>query len=623
MVPLRSPARAFLVPLVDAAIIIAASAAIVIRLGGRTRFDAGALRVTLRGATNFLVFAAAFGGVRLWLGRGLRPLPAVPHPDDTHFETERVRFASPAPPTRAVWLYGAAALLGSLVWIAPQLLHIREVPDAGDPIFSAWRIAALTHQPTPDPRHLWNGNIFYPLPLTLNYSDSLLLQSVLAMPFLLAHVDPLVVANALLVVSYPARGLAFFYATWRIAGDPQAALVAALVGTWSPFHSEHYSHLELHWTMFVPLALIALLRMLARPRWKTGALFGAAVAAQCLACMYVGVMLVSVLVPFGLVVALAWRVRPSRPVAAAVIGAALVLLPVAGGLGVTYLKAREAHGERSLGELSDGSATPRDYGNAHIRLVTYRWQSGRLHHGERELFPGASALALAAVGMLPPLTPVTMATIVSAALGFDWSLGLKGLTYGNLYRLSAVHRGMRVAARFSAMVAATLVLLFAYGARRLLRMPRSPTTRGIVCGALCAGVLFHLRLDPRLQPYLRSIPSIYARVTPDMVLAQLPRYHDLDYMYFSTRHWAHLLGGYSGFLPVDELLERGLRAFPSPERRAQLHRHGATHLTYNCALEEQQNRCGAVLDTLDGNPTLELIASERWERADVRLYRFR
>src|SRR5258708_4214656 len=313
MVPLRSPARAFLVTLVDAAIIIAASAAIVIRLGGRTRFDAGALRVTLRGATNFRVCAAAFGGVRLWLGRGLRPLPAVPHPDDTHFETERARFEAPARPTRDVRLYGAAALLGSLVWIAPQLLHIREVPDAGDPIFSAWRIAALTHQLATDPRHLWNGNIFYPLPLTMTYSDSLFLQSVLALPFLLAHVDPLVVANALMVVAYPARGLAFFYATWRLAGDPQAALVAALVGAWLPFHSEHYSHLELHWTMFVPLALIALLRMLARPRWATGALFGAAVAAQCLACRYVGVMLVSILVPFGPVVALASPVRPPRP----------------------------------------------------------------------------------------------------------------------------------------------------------------------------------------------------------------------------------------------------------------------------------------------------------------------
>ncbi len=623
MVPLRPPARAFLVTLVDAAIIIAASAAVVILLGGRTRLDVGAVRVTLRGATNFLMFAAALGVVRLWLGRGLRPLPAVPRPDDTHLEAERARFEAPARPTRDVRLYGAAALLGSLVWIAPQLLHIREVPDAGDPIFSAWRIAALAHQLATDPRHLWDGNIFYPLPLTITYSDSLFLQSLLALPFLLAHADPLVVANALMVVSYPARGLAFFYATWRITGDPQAALVAALVGAWSPFYPQHYSQLELNWTMFVPLALVALLRMLALPRWKTGALFGAAVAAQCVACMYVGVMLVSVLVPFGLIVALAWRVRPSRHLAAAVIGAALVLVPVAGALGVSYLKAREAHGDRSLREVSDGSAAPRDYGDAHIRLVTYQWQSGRFHHVERELFPGSSTLALAAVGMLPPLTPVTMAAIVSGTLAFDWSLGLKGLTYDDLYRHSAAYRGMRVAARFSAMVDATLALLCGYGVRRLLRMSRSTTTRGIACGVLCAGVLFDLRMDPRLQPYLRSMPSIYSRVTPDMVLAELPRYHDLDYMYFSTRHWAHLLGGYSGYFPVDEQLERGLRAFPSAEGLDDLHRRGATHLTYNCALEEQQNRCPAVLEALDDNPTLELIASERWERADVRLYRFR
>ena len=98
-------------------------------------------------------------------------------------------------------------------------------------------------------------------------------------------------------------------------------------------------------------------------------------------------------------------------------------------------------------------------------------------------------------------------------------------------------------------------------------------------------MLFDLRMDPRLQPYYATMPSIYNRVTPDMVLVEFPRFHDTDYMYFSTRHWAHLLGGYSGFTASDGLLDDGLRAFPSPAGVEALHRRGATHLTYNCALE--------------------------------------
>ncbi len=37
--------------------------------------------------------------------------------------------------------YAAALVVASLVWLTPHLLHIRRVPDAGDPLFSAWRIA--------------------------------------------------------------------------------------------------------------------------------------------------------------------------------------------------------------------------------------------------------------------------------------------------------------------------------------------------------------------------------------------------------------------------------------------------------------------------------------------------
>ena len=85
-----------------------------------------------------------------------------------------------------------------------------------------------------------------------------------------------------------------------------------MLGAWHPFHAEHYSHLELNWVMFVPLAIIAALRLLAAPGWRRGLVFGAMMAGQWLASMYIGVMLMSFLAPFLIVVAIAWRVRPTR-----------------------------------------------------------------------------------------------------------------------------------------------------------------------------------------------------------------------------------------------------------------------------------------------------------------------
>lgn len=622
MTQLRTSTRAVLVTLLDAVLIVAASAAVVILLGGRTQFDVAGVHVVIRTATNALLFGTGCGVLRLWLGRRLGPLPALPRRERDDVEAERERFATPPAMSREVWLFMAATFLGSIIWILPHLRDLRQVAEPGDPVFSAWRIARLAHQLTHDPRHLFDGNIFYPLPLTLTYSDSTLLEGLIGLPFVLAGVDPLIVANGLTLVAFPACGLAFFYAAWRLTSDPRAALVAGLVGAWYPFHSEHYSHLELEWTMFIPLAIVAGLRLLADPRAATGARFGAAVSAQWLASMYLGVMLVAFLVPFMAIVALAWRVAPTRRLVAAIAAAGAIAVPAFAGLSLPYVISRETRGERGLQEISDYSAKAGDYAHANVRLVTYRGRGGRDHHPERELFPGTSTLTLAAAALVPPMTATAIATLVAGTFVFDSSLGLNGLTYDKLLMRSSAYRGLRVPARFSALVGAALALLAGYGARRLLCVTRSPAAGAVVCSGLALFVLFDLRMEPRLQSYRRTIPSIYSHVTADMVLVELPAWPQIEYMYFSTSHWARLPGGYSGYVRYSSALIAGWKAFPSPAAIELFRQAGATHVTYNCALD-RPDRCGAVLAFLDGSPALELVAGGRWEQADVRLYRIK
>src|SRR5262245_2295536 len=492
--------RAVLVTALDVAIIVLVSAAAVVVLGGRTRTLLFGVLISVRSPWNLLAGAAAAVLLRAIAGWGLRPLPALARPGPM-LDDERARMLGPMPWDRRAFVYAALAVAGGAIWMLPQALHLRSVPDPGDPIFTGWRLAALARQMFTDPLHLWDGNIFYPLSFTITYSDSLFLQSLIGAPFLLSGVDPLLVAGALMWLSYPARALGFFVAARRLTGDPQAALVAALVAAWGPFYPDHYSQLELQWTMFVPLAILGLMRLLADPTWRTGLSFGAATALQCLACMYVAVMLVLFLVPLGLMLVVAWRVRPTRALVTGVLAASLVLVPVAGGLGAAYLKARDAHGDRGYSEVSEGSAFPYEYGNATDRLVNYRWQSRKGHRHERELFPGTSSIALAAVGVVPPLTPAAIATLVAGATAFDRSTGVKGLMYDDLYRRFAAVRGMRVVARFSCLVQVALALLSAYGARRLLRLTRSSTQRAALCAGLAAAVVIDLRMEIKLQPY--------------------------------------------------------------------------------------------------------------------------
>jgi hypothetical protein len=525
--------------------------------------------------------------------------------------------------TRETALYALATVLGSTVWLWPHLIHFRDVPDRGDPIFSAWRLARFAHQLINDPRHLFDGNIFYPRPLTLTYSDPTALQGLLATPLIAAGADPLVVANLLFFVAFPACGAAFFYAAWRLTGDPQSASIGGLLGAWYPFHGEHYSHFELQWFMFVPLAIVALFRVFANPTLKRGAVLGGMVAAQWLASMYFGLMLVSVLVPCAVILAVGWRVRPTKRLLQALVIAAAILVPASLFTALPYLGSLHARGERDVYAVASGSALPADYLTTHRRMASYRWKPRIDHQLERELFPGLSPVLLAALGLSAEVGVAKLALVGSGAFAFDWSLGFNGLTYPGLYAALAPYRGMRVPARFAAILGSILILLGAFGTHRVLNFAGRRAARHVACGLLAALVLFDLRLNTLLVSYWSTVPRVYARVTPEMILVEMPTSHEQDYMYFSTRHWARLLGGYSGFTPQDLDLERSFDEFPSSDAIELFRRRGASNLTYNCAFERSPARCQRNLEILDSSSSLELVEREQWNGADVSLYRLR
>jgi hypothetical protein len=206
---------------------------------------------------------------------------------------------------------------------------------------------------------------------------------------------------------------------------------------------------------------------------------------------------------------------------------------------------------------------------------------------------------------------------------FDMSLGLKGLLYDDFYHRFAAFRGMRVVSRFSAMVEAALALLCAFGARRLLRLAGTPSRRAALCACLATAVVIDLRMDASLQPYPDGMPDVYRHVDASMVLAEMPEGHVVDTMYYSTRHWARLLSGYSGFFPDAPDLNRAKSEFPSPDALATMRRLGATHVTYTCGFETDRRRCGGVLAQLAANASLELVAQGQWQDQPIVLYRFR
>src|ERR1035438_5965393 len=90
----------------------------------------------------------------------------------------RLRGWAPSPTiTRSelLWVILAGVALAVLTtW--PLVLHLpsRIAPDLGDPVRTSWEVAWVGHAMLHDPLHLFDANVFYPHPLRLAVSDSLL-----------------------------------------------------------------------------------------------------------------------------------------------------------------------------------------------------------------------------------------------------------------------------------------------------------------------------------------------------------------------------------------------------------------------------------------------------------------
>jgi hypothetical protein len=79
--------------------------------------------------------------------------------------------------TRAeIALASLAGLLLAVLTSWPLVLHMssRIAPDLGDPVRTAWEVAWVGHAMLHDPGNIFNSNAFFPHPLSLAFSDSLL-----------------------------------------------------------------------------------------------------------------------------------------------------------------------------------------------------------------------------------------------------------------------------------------------------------------------------------------------------------------------------------------------------------------------------------------------------------------
>ena len=189
--------------------------------------------------------------------------------------------------------------LAACVFTWPLVLHpharFGAMDPTGDPSLYLWTLGWDLHTLASHPTWLltgrvFNAGIFFPAPLTLAYSDHLLLQAVALWPVYAVTRDLIFCYNVLLIGSLVAAALAMHLLARALTDSEAAASVGGLIFGFAPYHFTHLIHVQLQALYFLPLSFFFLHRLFAAERRSDTIALGVVTALQTVSSIYYGVI---------------------------------------------------------------------------------------------------------------------------------------------------------------------------------------------------------------------------------------------------------------------------------------------------------------------------------------------
>ena len=250
---------------------------------------------------------------------------------------------------RVVFLF--AVLTVVMTW--PQAARlVSSATDHQDVFFNMWRLEWVAHALATSPFQLLDGNIFYPEPRALTFSDAMAVEAFVAAPLFWSGFPPILVHNLMLLGGIVLSAAGIFMLAFHLTGSRAAGVTAGIVFAFAPYRFEHYMHMELQWTVWIPWAFWALHRLLETGSRKFAGLLGAFAALQFMSSIYYGIFLVTLL---GLCAVLLLCATPRAEVKSRIAGlaiaaatAAILVAPYAIPYAATKEHARTIQSNRNL-----------------------------------------------------------------------------------------------------------------------------------------------------------------------------------------------------------------------------------------------------------------------------------
>ncbi len=542
----------------------------------------------------------------------------------------------PAPPsdatTRARWAPSPSFTVGELLLVAlagvllavltswPLVLHLpsRISPDLGDPVRTAWEIAWVGHAMLHSPAHLFDANAFYPHPLSLAFSDSLLGYGPTAF-FGSGTVAALVRYNLLFLFAWSLAFVAAYLLARELGLNRWGAAAAGVAYAYAPYRITEAGHLHVISSGGIPLALFLLLRGYRRGS-RGLVLAGWLVSAWQISLGFtLGLQYAYLLLVLALLAGIAWwrggrrsgapsatedppahasaREPGESPRAAATRGPLIPrrLLAVS-VIGVAVLGAVTVYQARPYLQVSSDYPTAKrtikeveNYSSGPAALLSASSENrvwGPVTSGIRQkvhsqnedvFFPGGLILLLALVGLAVGASPLTRrlrwgllaGIVVCSVLAMGLGLTGAGYPYRLLFNYAPGWNGVRVPGRIFMLATLFYAVLAGAGAQWVGERARRwgsgaafPALGAIVGVGLLIGLLGegagHLGHPVVPQPARAEVGLPGPRL-------DLPTdgAHDRIWQYFSTDGFYEIPVGNSTFdLPAVDDLRGGMHGFP-------------------------------------------------------------
>ncbi len=537
---------------------------------------------------------------------------------------------SPTFARREIPLVVLAGIVLAVLTSWPLALHLpsRIAPDLGDPVRTAWQVAWVGHAMLHNPLHLFNANTFYPHPLSLAFSDSLIGYGPAAF-FGSGTVAALVRYNLLFLFAWSLCFVGAYLLVRELGLGRLGGAAAGLAFAYAPYRVTEAGHLHVISSGGLALALFLLLRGYRRSSrglvlagWLVSAWqvsLGFTLGLQY--CYLLAVLAALVLVhwwrgaretpdsakPNSAPEATAARTRgpliPRQVLVVTLVGiAALGIVAIYEARPYLRIAADYPTAKRTIKEVKNYSAGPAAWLSASTEnrvwgSITSGMRANVHSKNESVFFPGGLILALALIGLAAPLYTRRLRLGLAIGIGVVSILALgMGLTgagypYRLLYDYAPGWDGVRVPGRVFTLATLFYAVLAGAGAQMLMRRvgpwAQRQSLRGVpalVGAALLVGILGegagHMAVPVVPQPARAEIGL------PGPVM-DLPTDGALDrvWQYFSTDGFPQIPQGNSTFdIPALDDLRGGVDGFPDKASVEKLRWYGIKTVVLHTAL---------------------------------------